>query len=438
MRQIWLALALFGFVFAKPLDFSIISKGPKDSKKNDAPTALVIGGIQGDEPGGFNAVNIFLNHYRITKGRVLAISVLNRHSMLVNSRGLYGDMNRKFNLIEPSDPEFELVNRIKKLILDSKIDIIFHLHDGGGFYRPTFESQIANPNRWGACSIIDQEDLEGAKFPHLGALSKAIISHINAHLLRPNERYYTRNTKTAEGNTEMEKALTYYAIRHKKSAIASEASKNLDLQTRVYYHLLALEALFNEIGIGFERDFKLDPKVLYRLINDKSLDVTIANSIKLPLFGLKSELMYFPLPMNYKNDVENIKLASNSHILGLSDRKNEVFLKYGNRLQTKLKPIYLDFDKDIKTADFIIDGKAQSVQIPSVIKVKKTFEVMPQNGIRVNVIGFVGSKKSEAGYKISKNMLQNRFAIDRSDVMYRVEFYKDEKFAGMVIVDFNK
>ncbi|MGD9209108.1 MAG: M99 family carboxypeptidase catalytic domain-containing protein, partial [Syntrophobacterales bacterium] len=108
------------FVFAGPamanehFDFSL-HKLEADRPGN---TLLVIGGIQGDEPGGFNAASLLVTHYRIKKGNVWVVPNLNFISIIKRSRGVYGDLNRKFATIGNNDPEFDTISRIKEILLD--------------------------------------------------------------------------------------------------------------------------------------------------------------------------------------------------------------------------------------------------------------------------------------------------------------------------------
>lgn len=416
------------------LDFKLIQMGHPNETG-----LLLMGGIQGDEPGGFNATNVFLMHYKITRGNVWVVPVLNRHSMLFNHRGIYDDMNRKFAHLAKNDPEFSLIQRIKTLITDPQINAILHLHDGSGFYRPTYINSQMNPSRWGACCIIDQEYLQGSSFPNLGQITDKVIQHINAHLISPDHAYHKRDTQTSEGNIEMEKALTYFAIRNHKSAFANEASKNLNLQLRVYYHLLAIEGLLTQLGIQFKRDFDLTPNQIYRLINDPSLTVTIANKITLPLYGLRDELSYFPLP---KGSVYDIDLKSQAYIVGLVPRNNQVYLKYGNKLMTRLKPQFVDFDNGLDSATIVIDGIKKKIKMGSIISVKRNFKITNlESPYRVNVIGFVkpndrSKLPNESEIEITLRSCVPSFSIDKKGRIYRAEFYKGNIFAGMILLKF--
>ncbi|WP_104759917.1 M99 family carboxypeptidase catalytic domain-containing protein [Helicobacter bizzozeronii] len=410
----------------------------KKAGGENAPTLLLMGGIQGDEPGGFNATDVFLMHYKILSGNVWVVPVLNRYAMLLNHRGIYGDLNRKFAYLNPKDPEYPLIQSIKGLVVDPQVQVIMHLHDGSGFYRPTYKSALLNPRRWGNSSIIDQDELPGVEFGHLKRLSLGITDHVNQFLLKPIHKYHVRNTHTARGDKEMEKALTYFAIKHKKAAFANEASKELSLAQRVYYHLLAIEGLMQEVGITYTKDFTLKPASIYRLINDPNLTLTMNQNILLPLYGLRSQLKFFPFPKD--TPINQISLQSQSYILGLLPRKNQIWLKYGNKLMTRLHPLYLDFDRSLKDIDIEVDGKITSAAPASILEVKRSFKILPKEGYRVNVIGFSlkngGKKPNEVGVKIAYKNLDQRYSIDKGGKIYRIEIYKGDAFSGMVLVRF--
>ncbi len=435
MKKIWfLVWGLYSFVHA----IEMIEKAPTNVEDRDkAPHLLLLAGIQGDEPGGFNATNLFLMHYSVLKGLVEVVPVLNKPSMLRNHRGLYGDMNRKFATLDKNDPEYPTIQEIKSLIAKPNIDAVLHLHDGGGYYRPVYIDAMLNPKRWGNCFIIDQDEVKGAKFPNLLAFANNTIESINAHLLRPIEEYHLKNTRTAQGDTEMQKALTFYAINQKKSAFANEASKELPLASRVFYHLQAIEGLLNQLNIPFKRDFELNPSSVHALINDKGLWAKISSLPKMPLFNLRPKLNHFPLPHNTK--IPQIPIESNAYIVGLVKNKQEVFLKYGNKLMTRLSPFYIEFDPSLEEVKMQIDNKDQMVKIGSVVEVKESFYIHAMDNIRANVIGFSvsnESKPNEMGYTIRFKDFQKRFSLDKQERIYRIEFYKNDAFSGMILVKF--
>ena len=134
MKIITVILSAFflcgGVVLAQEdFDFSI----HKLESGKEGHTLLIIGGIQGDEPGGFNAASLLVTHYKILKGRVWVVPNLNFISIINRTRGLYGDLNRKFDIIEKDDPQFQTIQKIKSIIQDDRVDVILNHHDGSGF-----------------------------------------------------------------------------------------------------------------------------------------------------------------------------------------------------------------------------------------------------------------------------------------------------------------
>jgi len=166
------------------------------------PTILVVGGVQGDEPGGFSAAALLISHYRITSGAVWVVPNLNFLSIIRCSRGVYGDMNRKFADLDPGDPEYAAVQNIKHIITDPRVDAVLHLHDGWGFYSPTTVSDWQCPQRWGQSVIIDQDTLDAKRFGNLGELAATAAAAANEHLYDPIHAYHVKNTHTRELENE--------------------------------------------------------------------------------------------------------------------------------------------------------------------------------------------------------------------------------------------
>ncbi len=67
-------------------DFALYKLNENDKR---APTLLLMGGIHGDEPGAYYSTDIFMRHYKITKGSVWVVPVVNPHGMFANMRGVY-------------------------------------------------------------------------------------------------------------------------------------------------------------------------------------------------------------------------------------------------------------------------------------------------------------------------------------------------------------
>lgn len=423
-----LALFLCANFLLAGYDFSLFKKG--DDLGN---TILVVGGIQGDEPGGFNAASLLATRYEITNGSLWIVPNLNFESIIKRSRGVYGDMNRKFENIKPTDPDFLAVEKLKKIILDKNVSFVVNLHDGSGFYNPKYISKRQNPNKWGQSSIIDKTKIDGVKFGNLEEISQYVVAKVNEKSLRKDFNYHTYNTKTEEGNTEMAKTLTWFAVKNNKPAFGNEASKVFVTRTRVFYHLLAVEAFMDYANISYKRDFKLDPISIDKELN-KNIKLSINHKIPInDVPNLKSKLNHVPL----KNGTQEVNTSN--PLLAIVKNKDGYRVHYGNRRYGMLVPEYFVYDNNLTSLDLIVDDKQTKVEISKVVDVGNNFSVSPIEGYRINIIGYYKKGVSnEAGIKVFKKNLSPKFAIDKQETTFRVEVYEksSNKFAGMVLVRF--
>ena len=430
MLKLFSSLFLFLFssflVAQNSFDFDLIKKGNQDNN-----TLLVIGGIQGDEPGGFVSASILATHYEITKGSIWIVPNLNFYSIIKRSRGPYGDMNRKFSNLSKKDPEYATVERIKNYIKDENVKLVVNLHDGSGFYRPKYIDDLHSPHRWGQCSIIDQSNIDIADYGNLEEISSKVVEHVNKKLIKDEDIYHVHNTRTKEGDKEMEKTLTYFAINQGKAAFGNEASKSLPTHKRVYYHLLALEKYMDIMGIEYKRKFTLNANGVYNAINNDIHISLYDGKIQLPLAEIRNIVKYFPIK---KDGVVDFK-ASNP-LLTIIKNNNIYTIQYGNRRLSRLKADYLDIDEEHNVVKLKVDGKLQSVKFGSLVDVEKSFLVKEKNGYRVNVIGYTNKNKLETDVEIEKREIPKRFSIDKKGKIYRVEYYNKNKFAGMVLIKF--
>jgi len=424
-----LFLSITTTLSAQDWDFTL----HKHRSSKAGPTLLVIGGIQGDEPGGFNAASLLVTEYVINRGEVWVVPNLNFESIIKRSRGVHGDMNRKFKGLRHSDPEFQLVHKIKQIIKDKQVDIILNLHDGSGFYRPKYVDRLHGPHRWGQSLIIDQAELSGVGYGKLESIANIIIQQANTQITNKQHRYHLKNTQTRLGNVEMEKTLTYYAIQNGKAAFGVEASKSFGTHYRAFYHLQMIESFMQYLGIEYERDMQLTiSKVKNRIDNNVKLAL-YENKIFFDMRNVRDRLRYIPMkkgvPINFS--------ASNPLIVVL-DKKRYYNVRYGNRSVTKLLPQYFDFDSSLQSISLLVDGVEREVKLGEIVSVHKRFQVNKLTGYRVNVIGFTkAGYLSEDGLQITQSDIKSRFSVDKLGQLFRVEIYKQNNFCGMVLVDFS-
>ena len=423
------------FVFAGPasanrhIDYSL----HKLEGNRPGNTLLVVGGIQGDEPGGFNAASLLVTHYRIKKGNVWVVPNLNFISIIKRSRGVYGDLNRKFATIGDSDPEFDTISRIKAIMLDDQVDLVLNLHDGSGFYRPTYVDRMHSPHRWGQSIIIDQKQIPANRFGNLDKIATQIVAEVNHYLFSEEHVYHVKNTKTREGDTEMERTLTYYGIRNRKPAFGVEVSKTFPTHKRAYYHLQVLEAYMDLLGIEYERAFRLSARGVGDAIKSGAKLAFYDNKIFLDVTNARKRLGYIPL-----KKAAEIVFRPSSPLVAVVESGESYRVFHGNRRVTRLYPQYFEYDSSINAITIKVDGNERKVDFGNMVEVARSFLVMPKKGYRVNVIGFKKpGSHDESGIAIQKDDITKRFSVDKKGRIYRVEVYREKKFSGMVLVSFS-
>lgn len=397
---------------------------------SDGATLLVIGGIHGDEPGGYFAPSILIDSYKILKGNVLVVPNLNPDSILAFKRGIYKDMNRKFARITEDDPDFDNVARIKEIITDSRVNFVINLHDGHGFYREKWENSIFNPKAWGQTYVIDQKTIDNIPFGNLDEIAKQIESKLNQELHYDFHTFGVRNTETRFKDEEQQNSLTYYAITHLKPALAIETSKNIkELPLKTFYQLNSIEALMGILGIEYTRDFTLDLKSVESKLRDYKT-LSINGNITLDLSGIKSTLNFIPL-LKSENEF------TFTHPLGRVKKVKSGYEVYiGHQKVTLLKPDYFPMQCTLQDMEVEIDKAiTKKVKFGKTLEFQEGFLVKQNHGARVNVIGYSKSGVvSEEEIFLTLKEMDKNFSLDKAGKIYRIEVYEGENFCGMINV----
>jgi len=421
------SLFLFTQLHAK---INIIKKENSDSNT----TLLVIGGIHGNEPGGYFAASILATHYKILSKNLWIVPNLNKESIILNRRGIHGDMNRKFATIKKNDKDRDIVEAIKKIILNKNVSLVLNLHDGHGFYRQKQQNSIFNPNAWGQTCVIDQCTLSKEQpFGNLNNIAKEVQKNINKKLLQKHHIFNVKNTRTKFKDEQMRLSLTYFAVKNDKPAFAIETSKSLSsISQKVFYQLLAIEEFMKIMGIEYQRDFDLTEKNITKIIKNYGT-LEINHKILLNLCDIKKSLSFIPLKSNSNG-------FSFSNPLGVAkkNRHGHYDIYIGNKKITTLKPQYFKMSKNCPTLYKVeVDGKVISLPKTSEFYVNDDFKIVKNKNIRVNIIGYPSGKaKDESGIDVSLKDFVPKYAVDKANKKYRIEFYNNDGFCSMITVNF--
>jgi hypothetical protein len=236
------------------------------------PTILLLGGIQGDEPGSYLAADLYAD-IALKNGNMIVVPRANFVSIVRNQRGVVGDMNRKFDgHLNPSDRDTAVVGMIKELMQQS--DFFLNLHDGSGFYSSEWESPLRNPMRFGQSIIADAAEHTRADGTVLdmGGIVRRILEKVNAQIVSPEHVFRFNNHKTVDQDSphkEQRLSATFHALtRIGIPAFGIETSKNIsDLRLRVRYQTTVVNAFLDELGIVVENPkISIETPVLKYLI----------------------------------------------------------------------------------------------------------------------------------------------------------------------------
>jgi hypothetical protein len=225
------------------------------------PTAMVQGGIQGDEVSGFVAAQL-LTRSVVHRGNLLIVPRANLPSIHARKRLVNVDLNRRFDRDYNQFYEDRLARAIRFLM--GGCDAFIHLHEGSGFYSPKWVDALRNPKRWGQSIIIDASYTEGGMA--LAGAVNSVLGRINPAIVPADYRFRLFNTDTFAPDTaypEQRKSLTYYAMDALRiPAMAVEVSKNIHrLGWKVNKQLETSRLLLSSLGVEVSPPYLDDEEI---------------------------------------------------------------------------------------------------------------------------------------------------------------------------------
>ncbi|MFH1035052.1 MAG: M14/M99 family metallopeptidase [Pseudomonadota bacterium] len=216
-------------------------------------TLMLIGGIQGDEPGGFLSADLYAD-IALAQGNLIVVPRANFLSIMQNNRGPDGDMNRQFGDPVTARRHKQIVEVLKALMAES--DLLLNLHDGSGFFRTKWEGPLANPMRYGQSLIADTDIYHTAdgRALDLKGMAESILPRVNAQIEDPKYHLHFNNHHTAESNSkhkEQRLSASFYALtRCHIPSFGVESSKSLpSVAMKIRHHNLVINAFMEYLNI---------------------------------------------------------------------------------------------------------------------------------------------------------------------------------------------
>ena len=441
-------------------------------------TLLIVGGIQGDEPGGFLAADFFAD-VALEKGTLIVVPRANFPSILKQERQINQDMNRKFMDDNVTNYETKVVNVLKKLICES--DCFINLHEGSGYYAPDWVGPDRNPARFGQSIIVDAAVLEpgdkgSARQVNLEEMARKVIDHVNTHIKDKAQFFQFNNHRTSQPDSihkEQRRSATYYALNVCKiPAFGIESAKALPLEQKIRQHILAVEgfmALLNIVPQAPGIDLK-KPEMQYMIISvNGSLPVVVS---KMQHLKIKSgdTIQVHDIVANYERGLSVDVIGVGNEF---NDMKKKLVISEPTRIEAKKDfytcgSVFLDIEAERTTSELDtlkVSDSAKSDRLQYRISVNGDIRILNnyshltiQRGDKlvildllsgdvdpaefvVNFKGFVGNSSQNSGedrgYLIDTgaDVLMPRFSLGKKGRQYHVVTTLRGKEVGQLFID---
>ena len=435
--------------------------------ENPGKTLLLIGGIQGNEPGGFLSADLYAD-LSLKKGNLIVVPRANFYSIILNQRGPHGDMNRKFTHEDNSfSMEDKIVTILKKLISES--DYLLNLHDGSGYYHPTYINKWRNPYRFGQSVIADCETYtipETGEIIPLEEIAHRVIDKVNPHIGNDLYKFHFMNTRTSAVDSkhkEQRKSATYYALTlHKIPAFGVETSKFLpSTDLKVWFHNLVINAFMEEFDIiphspGLALDSPILKYIVVSINGETPIVIKKDESLVLPKGatihvshiesnyerGLSLDILGYGDLNDYRKDFEIFRdttmlIRKDNQKFGeipitISEEK-ETVIKEAPLIDVPYKVEYFSIDMNGRRI-LLTDGETMQMVRGDKMKIIDVFPLTKEN-ITVNFKGFVGDKINntgeDRGYLIDTGKdLMERYSTDKKGNHYHIIVTRNNKEIG--------
>ena len=438
-------------------------------------TVMLIGGIQGDEPGGFLSADMYAD-LTLEKGNLIVVPRANFQSIVLNKRQVNEDMNRKFAKDRNKNYEAEVVTILKKLIAQS--DCLLNLHDGSGFFSEKWNSPQRNPKKYGQSIIADSEEYKNSdtgEILKLGNMARDVIKKINTRIKNPKHKFHFNNHRTSKVNSihrEQKKSATFYALsKCNVPAFGIESSKSLPLETKVRHHIFAINAFLELMDVIPEMPgvHLQSPKMRYLLISvNDSLPIAVKNGHT--LYVNKGDVIsVLHIEANYErglsvdilglgtvNDMRtNIVVTKPARVVAKKDYYpcGSIYIAFGTPVETQKTKIVMEkktsFEPTSLLYKIIVNGKEQIIENFQHIKlirgdiieiVDVIYNVVDPSALKVNFKGFVGDKTKnigeDRGYFINTGIdLMKKFSVNKKGIKYQIITKYQNRIIGKFFID---
>lgn len=412
--------------------------------RKDGNTMLIIGGMQGDEPGGYLSADLY-SDLSLEKGNLIVVPRANFKSIILFARKSEADMNRRFHIDEVQIEMDKVVKVIKELM--SEADVFLNLHDGWGFHTKTHIDWLRSPERFGQSVIVDAGKFtcDNGTVIDLESIAKKALEDINEKI--GIKDYYMQyfDTNTDDPKTpypEMRKTATYFALKTLcLPSFGIEVSKNLPSEElKILHHNYAVNAFMKIYDIIPEQPqiILANPKINFVIIKVNGEPKIVSNNSTITL-KKGSTVQVVHIDSNYKRglscDIDGVN--------GLNDKNTPIKITENKTITIRkdnieVGKIYLKIDGKIEKEHGVFIVKVNNrekailnkdtlvVKRGDVINIVKFFSENINSSPKINFKGWVpqGVKYNDGddrGYDILiDNKFMTKYSVFGNGLVYQV------------------
>jgi predicted deacylase len=433
-------ISLFSALLAKTTVHTYFPQTPHELKvyhlqgTQPGATILVIAAVHGDEAAPFLAADSFVD-LSLKQGNMIIIPRANPPAIAVQRRFVNADMNRRFAQTSHTMYEDEVVSVIKKYAHMS--DVLLNLHEGGGFYRHTWEGPNHNPQKYGQCLIADADSFfveKTGKYINLKKIAEDIIEQINKQIDIPEYTYRFNNHDTMNRNTRhvvQRGSASFFGLTVANiPSYGLEVSSNLPSEKlKIEYMALLINEFMNYYGVIRYSPILTEEKPVLRFV----------------LARINGEKRYFEAndvialtsgsTFQITDILTNYPRGNYAHVVGLGNRndvgktfnitQNTEIIIYKDHLVTARLPIRV-VSEVIAFEGFrvnIVDEKKSVNVLPGetlTVTDGATFEIIGPISPNPNVTFHVAGAGSSRLINTSTG-LNERFAVNSEKTLYEID-----------------
>ena len=212
------------------------------------PAVMVLGGVHGNEPGGWQAAEEVAESVRPSVGALLVVPRANKLAIRLFERTTdeLGDLNRLY----PGDPQglpmAQMAHAIVEAMREHRVSVVLNLHESWGFYDGRTQNGTA---------FLGQTVSSSAE-PGI-ALARSVVEAVNTRILYAHEQLFFREwgggrsatSPTNPGATQGSRSsLGLSSHVPGASAILVEMGQQQDLARRVALHVDFVRETLHQVG----------------------------------------------------------------------------------------------------------------------------------------------------------------------------------------------